>query len=132
MRTVLALIVFISLTATAHANDGDFKEVAEMCITGAFELNAGSGDEPEPEPETDKTDKSDKTDKAGKPEKKARVGMCIGLATRCGLLPKGVCFTQSGCMNPYMGDRCDGTARQCTQFNTKNSCHMQRGCTWAN
>ena len=61
---------------------------------------------------------------------KAEFGMCMGLATRCGLLPKGSCFMQSGCYNPAFGDRCGGSARYCTAFNTKSSCHMQRGCTW--
>jgi hypothetical protein len=58
------------------------------------------------------------------------LGMCMGISTRCDLLPKGICYMQSGCGNPVYGDRCIGVARQCTQFNSKNSCFMQRGCTW--
>ena len=65
-----------------------------------------------------------------KPTFDAGFGVCMGLATRCGLLPKGICFMQSGCMNPLYGDRCGGSAKQCTGFSTKNLCMMQRGCTW--
>jgi hypothetical protein len=65
-----------------------------------------------------------------KPKARADFGMCMGIATRCGLLPKGACFMQSGCYNPAFGDRCGGTARYCTHFMTKGSCHMQQGCTW--
>jgi hypothetical protein len=57
-------------------------------------------------------------------------GMCMGISTRCDLLPKGICFMQAGCFNPMYGDRCGGTAKQCTGFNAKNACMMQRGCTW--
>jgi hypothetical protein len=77
----------------------------------------------------DEKPKSDPA-KVEKPAADIGLGICMGLATRCGLLPKGICFMQQGCMNPIYGDRCDGTAKQCTGFNTKNLCMMQRGCTW--
>jgi hypothetical protein len=74
---------------------------------------------------------SGKTDKSDKKAKAADLGgVCMGIATRCGLLPKGACFMQSGCFNPAFGDRCNGTARTCTQFNTRSSCYAQQGCTW--
>jgi hypothetical protein len=57
-------------------------------------------------------------------------GLCMGIATRCGLLPKGSCFMQAGCVNPALGDRCAGVARLCPHFKTKSSCFGQRGCTW--
>jgi hypothetical protein len=71
------------------------------------------------------------------PEKKAAgMGMCIGVATRCGVLPKGVCTMQQGCSDPigtggFGNDRCVGTAKGCMYINGKNACMMQRGCVWS-
>lgn len=74
--------------------------------------------------------------KAKAPKAEPELGFCVGIATRCDLLPKGICYTQQGCMSPspfntYGGDRCLGTARACSGFARKNICNMQRGCTWA-
>lgn len=110
MRVLLALFVsLVALPALAETPperapvqcEGDVSAVAQLELTAA----------------------SDK-----------ELGFCVGIATRCGLLPKGICYTQQGCMNPfgpYGGDRCNGSARQCTGFARKTSCMMQRGCTWA-
>ncbi len=67
---------------------------------------------------------------AKSPAPDAGFGMCGGISTRCDLLPKGICYMQVGCFNPAFGDRCAGSAKQCTGFSTKNPCMMQRGCTW--
>ena len=92
-------------------------------------LGATARAEPPARAETP-TAETAKAEEKEKPTFDAGFGMCMGLATRCGLLPKGICFMQSGCMNPLYGDRCGGTAKQCTGFSTKNTCMMQRGCTW--
>jgi hypothetical protein len=93
---------------------------------------------PAPPPEKKKAEPAPEK-KAEKPQpgKKApAVGMCIGVATRCGVLPKGVCYMQQGCSNPigaggFGNDRCVGTARGCMYINGKNACMMQRGCVWS-
>jgi hypothetical protein len=69
-------------------------------------------------------------------KKKAGIGMCIGVATRCGVLPKGICYMQQGCSNPigtggFGNDRCVGTAKGCMYISSKNLCQMQRGCLWS-
>lgn len=109
-----------------------------VIVTAAFVLGAvfGAATARAEAPAEDAQGESDKSDKAKADKEKAKAavadafGMCMGLSTRCDLLPKGICFMQAGCFNPMYGDRCGGSAKQCTGFNTKNACMMQRGCTW--
>ena len=70
------------------------------------------------------------------PKKAAGMGMCLGVATRCGVLPKGICYMQQGCSNPmgnggFGNDRCVGMAKGCGYISSKNLCMMQRGCIWS-
>jgi hypothetical protein len=101
---------------------------ASACLGGTIERPEEEQAVSEPEPD-EYEDEVAPAPPQSKPERPG-AGMCIGVSTRCGLLPKGVCFMQAGCYNPYIGDRCEGSAKACTSFYTESACYTQRGCIW--
>ena len=89
-----------------------------------------------PKKEEPKAEAPKKEEPKAEAPKKTGLGMCIGQATSCGVLPKGICYMQQGCSNPigtggFGNDRCVGTARGCMYISSKNMCQMQRGCIWS-